>query len=146
MFSCYLPLQTNHMRSLTDFVDAQASYYAQCNQHAQELQKQLARSVQSHFHLQKRKKNSFICIALFNTQFQSTSQFELNHTCTCFSIQTHSQAYSLMPDWPKIMGESLRKSSFLKQMTLLPDLTGRGRLFQNLGSPTSEVWSPLDLK
>ncbi|XP_014190260.1 endophilin-B1 [Haplochromis burtoni] len=33
---------TNHMRSLTDFVDAQASYYAQCNQHAQELQKQLA--------------------------------------------------------------------------------------------------------
>uniref|UniRef100_A0A3B4FGB3 Endophilin-B1-like n=1 Tax=Pundamilia nyererei TaxID=303518 RepID=A0A3B4FGB3_9CICH len=36
---------TNHMRSLTDFVDAQASYYAQCNQHAQELQKQLARSV-----------------------------------------------------------------------------------------------------
>ncbi|XP_006798791.1 endophilin-B1-like isoform X2 [Neolamprologus brichardi] len=33
---------TNHMRSLTDFVDAQASYFAQCNQHAQELQKQLA--------------------------------------------------------------------------------------------------------
>ncbi|XP_025756581.1 endophilin-B1 isoform X2 [Oreochromis niloticus] len=32
---------TNHMRSLTDFVDAQASYFSQCNQHAQELQKQL---------------------------------------------------------------------------------------------------------
>lgn len=33
---------TNHMRSLTDFVEAQACYFAQCNQHAQELQKQLA--------------------------------------------------------------------------------------------------------
>lgn len=33
---------TNHMRSLTDFVDAQACYFAQCNQHAQELQKHLA--------------------------------------------------------------------------------------------------------
>ncbi|XP_040917375.1 endophilin-B1-like [Toxotes jaculatrix] len=33
---------TNHMRSLTDFVEAQASYFDQCNQHAQELQKQLA--------------------------------------------------------------------------------------------------------
>ncbi|XP_051813114.1 endophilin-B1-like isoform X2 [Acanthochromis polyacanthus] len=34
--------QTNHMRCLSDFVDAQACYFAQCNQHAQELQKQLA--------------------------------------------------------------------------------------------------------
>ncbi|KAK1894725.1 Endophilin-B1 [Dissostichus eleginoides] len=34
--------QTNHMRSLTDFVEAQACYFDQCNQHAQELQKQLA--------------------------------------------------------------------------------------------------------
>ncbi|XP_056151687.1 endophilin-B1-like isoform X2 [Lampris incognitus] len=33
---------TDHMRCLTDFVDAQACYYAQCHQHAQELQKQLA--------------------------------------------------------------------------------------------------------
>ncbi|XP_070776841.1 endophilin-B1-like [Enoplosus armatus] len=33
---------TNHMRSLTDFVEAQACYFDQCNQHAQELQKQLA--------------------------------------------------------------------------------------------------------
>ncbi|XP_008278334.1 endophilin-B1-like [Stegastes partitus] len=33
---------TNHMRSLSDFVDAQACYFAQCNRHAQELQKQLA--------------------------------------------------------------------------------------------------------
>ncbi|XP_047467137.1 endophilin-B1-like [Mugil cephalus] len=32
----------NHMRSLTDFVEAQACYFAQCNQHTQELQKQLA--------------------------------------------------------------------------------------------------------
>ncbi|XP_070698532.1 endophilin-B1-like [Pempheris klunzingeri] len=32
----------NHMRSLTDFVEAQACYYDQCHQHAQELQKQLA--------------------------------------------------------------------------------------------------------
>ncbi|KAM7403387.1 hypothetical protein PAMA_004032 [Pampus argenteus] len=32
----------NHMRSLTDFVEAQACYFAECNQHAQELQKQLA--------------------------------------------------------------------------------------------------------
>uniref|UniRef100_A0A3Q1FN58 Endophilin-B1-like n=1 Tax=Acanthochromis polyacanthus TaxID=80966 RepID=A0A3Q1FN58_9TELE len=32
---------TNHMRCLSDFVDAQACYFAQCNQHAQELQKQL---------------------------------------------------------------------------------------------------------
>ncbi|KAF6726275.1 Endophilin-B1 [Oryzias melastigma] len=32
----------NHMCSLTDFVDAQASYFAECNQHAQELQKHLA--------------------------------------------------------------------------------------------------------
>ncbi|XP_018519126.1 endophilin-B1 [Lates calcarifer] len=32
----------NHMRSLTDFVEAQACYFDQCNQHAQELQKQLA--------------------------------------------------------------------------------------------------------
>ncbi|XP_053701324.1 endophilin-B1-like [Synchiropus splendidus] len=31
----------NHMQSLTDFVEAQASYFAECNQHAQELQKQL---------------------------------------------------------------------------------------------------------
>lgn len=38
-------LQTNHMRSLTDFVEAQACYFDECNQHAQELQKQLARSV-----------------------------------------------------------------------------------------------------
>ena len=35
------------MRSLTDFVEAQASYFDQCNQHAQGLQKQLGRSVQS---------------------------------------------------------------------------------------------------
>uniref|UniRef100_A0A1A7YSA3 BAR domain-containing protein n=2 Tax=Iconisemion striatum TaxID=60296 RepID=A0A1A7YSA3_9TELE len=34
---------TNHMRSLADFVDAQSSYFAECNQHAQELQRQLAR-------------------------------------------------------------------------------------------------------
>uniref|UniRef100_UPI003AAF0B63 uncharacterized protein n=1 Tax=Centroberyx gerrardi TaxID=166262 RepID=UPI003AAF0B63 len=33
---------TNHMRSLTDFVETQSCYYAQCHQHAQELQKQLA--------------------------------------------------------------------------------------------------------
>ncbi|KAI4804173.1 hypothetical protein KUCAC02_025810 [Chaenocephalus aceratus] len=33
---------TNHMRSLTDFVEAQSCYFDQCNQHAQELQKQLA--------------------------------------------------------------------------------------------------------
>uniref|UniRef100_A0A667ZZE1 BAR domain-containing protein n=1 Tax=Myripristis murdjan TaxID=586833 RepID=A0A667ZZE1_9TELE len=32
---------TNHMRSLMDFVEGQACYYAQCHQHAQELQKQL---------------------------------------------------------------------------------------------------------
>ncbi|TKS86900.1 Endophilin-B1 SH3 domain-containing GRB2-like protein B1 [Collichthys lucidus] len=34
--------QTNHMRCLTDFVEAQACYFDQCNQHAQELQKHLA--------------------------------------------------------------------------------------------------------
>uniref|UniRef100_A0A1A8CLY2 BAR domain-containing protein n=1 Tax=Nothobranchius kadleci TaxID=1051664 RepID=A0A1A8CLY2_NOTKA len=34
---------TNHMRSLADFVDAQSSYFAECNQHAQELQRQLSR-------------------------------------------------------------------------------------------------------
>uniref|UniRef100_A0A3B4YT23 Endophilin-B1-like n=1 Tax=Seriola lalandi dorsalis TaxID=1841481 RepID=A0A3B4YT23_SERLL len=33
---------TNHMRSLTDFVEAQACFFDQCNQHAQELQKQVA--------------------------------------------------------------------------------------------------------
>ncbi|XP_076604952.1 endophilin-B1-like [Chaetodon auriga] len=33
---------TNHMRSLMDFVEAQACYFDQCNQHAQELQRQLA--------------------------------------------------------------------------------------------------------
>ncbi|XP_041668872.1 endophilin-B1-like [Cheilinus undulatus] len=33
---------TNHMRSLTDFVEGQACYFDQCNQYAQELQKQLA--------------------------------------------------------------------------------------------------------
>ncbi|XP_039993028.1 endophilin-B1-like isoform X2 [Xiphias gladius] len=33
---------TNHMRSLTDFVEAQACYFDQCNHNAQELQKQLA--------------------------------------------------------------------------------------------------------
>ena len=32
------------MRSLCDFVEAQASYYAQCDQHAQELQRQMSRS------------------------------------------------------------------------------------------------------
>ncbi|KAM9842184.1 endophilin-B1-like [Aulostomus maculatus] len=32
----------SHMQSLTDFVEAQTCYYAQCNQHAQELQRQLA--------------------------------------------------------------------------------------------------------
>lgn len=37
--------QTDHMRSLAEFVDAQACFFDQCNQHAQELQKQLARSV-----------------------------------------------------------------------------------------------------
>ncbi|XP_051252358.1 endophilin-B1-like isoform X3 [Dicentrarchus labrax] len=37
--------QTNHMRSLTDFVEAQACYFDQCNQHAQEFQKQLASSI-----------------------------------------------------------------------------------------------------
>lgn len=41
------------MRSLIDFVDDQASYFAQCNQHAQELQRQLARSVQPHLQLEK---------------------------------------------------------------------------------------------
>lgn len=40
-----LVFQTNHMRCLTDFVEAQACYFDQCNQHAQELQRQLARSV-----------------------------------------------------------------------------------------------------
>ncbi|XP_028251378.1 endophilin-B1-like [Parambassis ranga] len=34
--------QTKHMQSLVDFVEAQSCYFAQCNQHAQELQKQLA--------------------------------------------------------------------------------------------------------
>uniref|UniRef100_A0A3B4YP26 Endophilin-B1-like n=1 Tax=Seriola lalandi dorsalis TaxID=1841481 RepID=A0A3B4YP26_SERLL len=38
---------TNHMRSLTDFVEAQACFFDQCNQHAQELQKQVARCVLS---------------------------------------------------------------------------------------------------
>lgn len=33
------------MQILTDFVEAQASYFHQCNQHAQELQKHLARCV-----------------------------------------------------------------------------------------------------
>uniref|UniRef100_A0A3Q3NQA4 Endophilin-B1-like n=1 Tax=Labrus bergylta TaxID=56723 RepID=A0A3Q3NQA4_9LABR len=42
---------TNHMRSLTDFVEVQASYFDQCNQHAQELHKQLARSVCSSDHV-----------------------------------------------------------------------------------------------
>uniref|UniRef100_H3DQ42 BAR domain-containing protein n=1 Tax=Tetraodon nigroviridis TaxID=99883 RepID=H3DQ42_TETNG len=32
----------NHMQTLTDFVEAQASYFHQCHQHAQELQKHLA--------------------------------------------------------------------------------------------------------
>ncbi|KAF7657478.1 hypothetical protein LDENG_00026430 [Lucifuga dentata] len=35
-------IHTSHMQSLTDFVDVQACYYAQCHQHAQELHKQLA--------------------------------------------------------------------------------------------------------
>ncbi|XP_037833623.1 endophilin-B1 [Kryptolebias marmoratus] len=34
---------TNHMQSLINFVDAQSSYFAQCDQHAQELQQQLSR-------------------------------------------------------------------------------------------------------
>ncbi|XP_012731208.2 endophilin-B2 [Fundulus heteroclitus] len=34
---------TDHMRSLADFVDGQASFFAQCNQHAKDLQTQLAR-------------------------------------------------------------------------------------------------------
>uniref|UniRef100_A0A3B3X3J6 BAR domain-containing protein n=1 Tax=Poecilia mexicana TaxID=48701 RepID=A0A3B3X3J6_9TELE len=34
----------NHMRSLADFVDGQASFFAQGNQHAQELQRQMSRS------------------------------------------------------------------------------------------------------
>ncbi|XP_007564582.1 endophilin-B1-like [Poecilia formosa] len=33
----------NHMRSLADFVDGQASFFAQGNQHAQELQRQMSR-------------------------------------------------------------------------------------------------------
>ncbi|XP_041828876.1 endophilin-B1-like [Melanotaenia boesemani] len=33
---------TNHMQILMDFVDAQASYFAQCNQQSQELRRQLA--------------------------------------------------------------------------------------------------------
>ncbi|XP_054894917.1 endophilin-B1-like [Poeciliopsis prolifica] len=33
----------NHMRSLTDFVEGQASFFAQGNQHAQELQRQMCR-------------------------------------------------------------------------------------------------------
>nr|XP_057946907.1 endophilin-B1-like isoform X2 [Doryrhamphus excisus] len=33
---------SNHMQSLTDFVDAQTCYFAQCKQHALDLQKQLA--------------------------------------------------------------------------------------------------------
>ncbi|CAL8290122.1 unnamed protein product [Gadus morhua 'NCC'] len=38
-------ISTTHidqMRSLTDFVDAQAAYYAQCNQHTQDMHKELA--------------------------------------------------------------------------------------------------------
>ncbi|XP_055361688.1 endophilin-B2-like [Betta splendens] len=35
-------IHINHMRSLADFVEAQAFYFAQCHQHAQELQRQLA--------------------------------------------------------------------------------------------------------
>lgn len=37
--------QINHMRTLSDFVEAQACYFDQCHQHAQDLQKQLARCV-----------------------------------------------------------------------------------------------------
>ncbi|KAM8917567.1 endophilin-B1-like [Spinachia spinachia] len=33
---------TNHMRSLMEFVEGQACYFDQCNQHAQELKRQLA--------------------------------------------------------------------------------------------------------
>ncbi|XP_072570504.1 endophilin-B2b isoform X4 [Paramormyrops kingsleyae] len=34
----------NHLRCLHEFVEAQATYYAQCHQHMQELQRELARS------------------------------------------------------------------------------------------------------
>lgn len=44
-FFLFHPPQISHMRSLTDFVDVQASYFAECQQHAEELQKHLARSV-----------------------------------------------------------------------------------------------------
>ncbi|CAL8285462.1 unnamed protein product [Lota lota] len=33
---------TDHMRSLADFVEAQAAYYAQCNQHTQDMHRELA--------------------------------------------------------------------------------------------------------
>ncbi|KAM8737429.1 endophilin-B1-like [Acanthopagrus schlegelii] len=35
-------IHINHMRTLTDFVEAQACYFDQCHQHAKDLQKQLA--------------------------------------------------------------------------------------------------------
>ncbi|KAJ3613478.1 hypothetical protein NHX12_019727 [Muraenolepis orangiensis] len=35
-------LKTDHLRSLADFVEAQASYYAQCHRHAQDMRRDLA--------------------------------------------------------------------------------------------------------
>uniref|UniRef100_A0A8C5ASP5 BAR domain-containing protein n=1 Tax=Gadus morhua TaxID=8049 RepID=A0A8C5ASP5_GADMO len=43
LFSIFHQLTSYQMRSLTDFVDAQAAYYAQCNQHTQDMHKELAR-------------------------------------------------------------------------------------------------------
>ncbi|XP_059210026.1 endophilin-B1-like [Centropristis striata] len=57
---------TNHMRSLTDFVEAQACYFDQCNQLAQDLQKQLAS----------------IPAVLCSNNWQSAISNEVNHPST----------------------------------------------------------------
>uniref|UniRef100_A0A3B5MH32 BAR domain-containing protein n=1 Tax=Xiphophorus couchianus TaxID=32473 RepID=A0A3B5MH32_9TELE len=70
----------NHMRSLTDFVDGQASFFAQGNQHAQELQRQMSSafstSGQSSGH-QPAVKNQLLTDQTFDLVFTSSQSDEI---------------------------------------------------------------------
>jgi len=45
----YLILQAHHLRCLNDFIEAQMTYYAQCQQYMADLQRQLGRFVHQSF-------------------------------------------------------------------------------------------------
>lgn len=84
---------TNQMRNLTDFVDAQACHFAQCSQHAQALQKQLA-SIPAVFC-----SNNWQSAISNPVNRPSTSNYEVNEPTRLNHITPLPVAINQLPDF-----------------------------------------------